>query len=389
MLARELAKQHPTWLVELVNVLPFSLENSPENLSIICQPSIDDCLGGIPIDGDTVVIAAVSLLEHAGPDVLANCARRVLAWSHHPYDFKLRILCGRAKFAATVSVGEYQYCSNGLQQGPHFLINNLVFSLAHESSRNGAAQDSKSRLRIGHLGALVEEKGFLDVARMWPRLRSRFADCELHVVGSGALYRDVELHPLVPADLKFARRILEHIGVEDISSGRVTFHGRLGAEKTEVMERCSIAVQNPRGGSEAFPGSVLEWLSLGVPVIGSSAFGMWEFMKFFPELQIQSPEEIEDRIAFLMESPERLAEFQDRASRVAGHFVAQRNKVLRQWSELIVATACDQVYTLPVGRYTAGRSQTYFWREIVRRHWRIILSDSPLGAAYRLIRSRK
>ena len=39
------------------------------------------------------------------------------------------------------------------------------------------------------------------------------------------------------------------------------------------MKECDIAIFNPRGHGEAFPASILEWMSLSIPVISSLDYG--------------------------------------------------------------------------------------------------------------------
>ena len=195
LLGQSLARRNPSWCVELVNQGPFLIEDAPQNLTLSTRSSINECLSDLNAQRNEVLLGTVSLLEHADHQLLADRASRVVAWSHHPYDFKLRILGSRSRLAATVSVGEYQFCSNGLRTSPHFLIHNIAVGLDQGSVSARTADQQPDTLRIGHLGALVEEKGFLDIAAAWSSVRTQFPNCELHVVGSGALYRDVPLHP--------------------------------------------------------------------------------------------------------------------------------------------------------------------------------------------------
>ena len=64
------------------------------------------------------------------------------------------------------------------------------------------------------------------------------------------------------------------------------------------MQRCDLAVVNPTGSGEAFCASILEWYSLGIPVISSLNYGMSDMMRYFDNLTIKNPTQINQEIIY-------------------------------------------------------------------------------------------
>ena len=59
------------------------------------------------------------------------------------------------------------------------------------------------------------------------------------------------------------------------------------------MKVCDIALFNPRGHGEAFPASILEWMSLSIPVISCLDYGCADVMTYNKFLTISNANKIE------------------------------------------------------------------------------------------------
>ena len=162
------------------------------------------------------------------------------------------------------------------------------------------------------------------------------------------------------------------------------FHGKMGAEKFDVLSQAHIALQNPTGATEAFPASALECMSVGLPVIASADYGMWDSMRYFPELHIRKPLDIVKRIEWLLTDEARYTSISQRALDVARCCAGETGNIVAQWSALLQAladgTPLSGVLTPPLPR---PRHPVHFVRRILDNHWRILLTDTPLEAAWK------
>ena len=70
------------------------------------------------------------------------------------------------------------------------------------------------------------------------------------------------------------------------------------------MKNFDLAIVNPTGTGEAFCATILEWHSLGVPVISSLNYGMSDMMRYFKELTINNPKQINKKIIYYLKLDE-------------------------------------------------------------------------------------
>lgn len=388
-LALRLAKEHPSWRVSLVNTTPVTVRGAPRNLEVTVVDGIDEYLSSPGATEASVILAPVRSIRYADRHLLRECATRTIAWSRHPFDRPLRDLLATVPFAVVVSVGTFQFHSNGWLRRPHLHIPN-VFSPPTLDPDTETRPPSSDDLRFVHLGALVRGKGFHHLAEQWPRLRAAFPGATLDVIGSEDVYRVREQHALVPCDPEYATEIIDRIGEDELRNGRVVFHGNLGAEKFDVIRASHIALLNPTGKSEAFPASPLECMWAGRPVIAAADRGMWDTMHHFPELALDDPAEIVDRVSWLLGERERYARMVRRSHEVAEDFRARTPQILRQWETVITATAHGATASLrmppPPPR---PRSRAWFAWQIARRNVRPALARGPAGRMVRWSRRRR
>lgn len=335
VLARRLAESRRDWRVVLVNDNNFSIEYGPPNLEINLFDSWGDFVKQhrCYLDEGSVVIAPASLLEPLDRKELSAVAPKMICWIHHP--FFLRPKLRDAGFAAHVAVGCYQWYSLERYYPRLWHIQN-IFPRQNDFPQFSSDRKAKGPgCRLVHLGALVPGKGFDHIAGQWGAIKDAAPEATLDVIGGVSTYGGKIEHALVPAQREYAQKITRLIGEDDIRAGRVVFHGNLGDDKQRILEGSDLAIQNLTGATEAFPASVLECLDAGVPVIGSSHFGMGDAMRFFPETTVRLPSHAPMRLANALRTPLLLEELRRRSDATAEFFALRSEEALIRWQQLL------------------------------------------------------
>lgn len=130
---------------------------------------------------------------------------------------------------------------------------------------------------VVYLGSLVPQKGFHLLAKVWPRVLQRCPNARLEVIGTGALYKaNARLGRWNIAERGYEEQyIIPYLAGEDGQPHpSVTFLGKLGLEKKDVLHRAVVGVPNPTGQSENCPGSALEFQACGTAVVSGAYFGL-------------------------------------------------------------------------------------------------------------------
>lgn len=226
--------------------------------------------------------------------------RRWVLWSHHPHDHTLTQLCSQLSVDAVVSCGGYQYLSNRARGVQHYWIPN---PFPYWAERPHAPTLEERDCVVGHVGALVKAKGFHRIARHWRRAHDRLPHLRLQVIGSGALYGPLkDRDPELPMSEAYGRLVRRAFGGNSLPN-EVDFVGLVDSKLPHIAG-WRYAVQNLTGGSEAMPASVQELIAHGIPVIGSQRFGMWDFMRDFPEATVRRPRDFPDVLLRIERSPD-------------------------------------------------------------------------------------
>lgn len=335
----------------------FSIESNLKNLSLISVESISEFFEQYVIDkAGIVVISPKHTLAQVKQKYLDQSRSKIIAWSRHPYDTGYPL--SDISFAACVCVGEYQYYSNKSILSPRWFIPHLFLLPPHISKNAIYPENKQDEIRVVYLGALVEAKGFHFIAEQWKKLKYIYPSIKLHVIGSAEIYGlATGLNELIPTQNCYAERILSSIDYDDILDGRVIFHGKLGVEKFDIINNAHIGIINPTGNSESFCSSAVEILSCGIPLVASRDFGMYETMKFFPELALRKPEEIVGKIQYILEDRDRYYELCSRALVVGKFFDNQNAVIIARWARLINQVANNNVEgsVSPPGKLAYGR----------------------------------
>lgn len=331
-LALLLSEKYSDMNVIIANNYHLNLKTHAKNLSTGRFEGLDHFLETVASadDFNYLVIMRTGLLHEANPILLKNVRKRIIGWLHFPYMYDN--LIKKLDLPAIVHVGCEQYWSNKLFYKTNWYIQN-PFSIPCDFDYRKRTLNNNT-LDIVYLGALFKQKGFGLIAEQWSALKNLYPSIRLHVIGSTATYGGRPENEHIPCDSEYAKELLRLIPLDDIHSKRVIFYGNLGANKFRIIRNCRVALLNPSGSTEAFPASVLECMACGVPVIASDDFGMADAMRFFPELALSQPEQIPERLEWLLQQPHRYAQMSERSTYVAKWFASQTDNILPRWRQL-------------------------------------------------------
>ena len=267
-------------------------------------------------------------------------SKRTLVWTRHPFDKNMIKVVKDLKLEL-VSVGKNQYLSNYLLNGPHNHIDNLFCAkrirksaFNDENLMSIKLKKDKSKLRIGYMGALVPSKGFHLIAENWPEisisLKKFGITAILEVIGGSDLYDFEKGHKFIPCDKEYGNKIYPYISNE--INKTIFFHGTLNSERYEIMKVCDIALFNPRGHGEAFPASILEWMSLSIPVISCLDYGCADVMTYNKYLTISNEKEIAKKLIeySLIKEKEKM-ELKKLSFTISNYFSSKQSFIIYQW----------------------------------------------------------
>ncbi len=244
---------------------------------------------------------------------------KLVVTSHHPHDGYLPKIINRLPVSLVLSVGAYTYMSNNWLKVPHAYHRNPVTPYKAFSSDRRFDRDD-GRITVGHVSSLHPSKGFLDVAKAWPTVRRRFPGAKLEVLGGISMYGEQEAHEVLPTTRKYGSKILQVLGdTETIES--VRFYGVVEHGVDKIMANWDLAILNPTGLTEADPASVKDCFRVGVPLLGGYDYGMTDYLRKFPEMQLRSRHEVAKRACRLLARPDDLEKM--------------RLQMAEEWSEIV------------------------------------------------------
>lgn len=304
------------------------------------EPINDQCHDQVEEVFD-ITVATGGALEAIDTGLAEIKTKQIVAWIHHPFD-KRKISIAKKHRAHIVSIGAIQYLSNVLYQGRHIHIENLfgqakIQEAAASSTRKATPlAKNANTIHIGYMGSLIPSKGLHCVLNNWASIKAimsaRGKSIVLHVIGGSKLYSYEESHPYLPCGIHYGERLEKLINNQGIEDNEIIFHGVLGKERYQLMADCDLAIVNPDGYGEAFPATILEWLSLGVPPITANRFGLGDVAQYIPELCIKKPKHIADAIAYCLDL--EVAQFKRlrrKCMRIASLYDSKQKHIIEQW----------------------------------------------------------
>lgn len=196
---------------------------------------------------------------------------KIIAWAHnHLRRRDLEWLSQCDKISAVVHVGEEQMLLAQLSscyEKSRFIHNGFYSSGLRDSMRAGQP-------RAVYLGALIPEKGFHRLAKLWPKILRLSPNAWLDVIGGADVYGGSRpLGSLGVADPSYEDLLLNNLGTLNPESVHVKFHGRLGAAKDELLSRAWVGLPNPTGFTETFCLSAVEMADAGCAIVAPRRWG--------------------------------------------------------------------------------------------------------------------
>ena len=267
-------------------------------------------------------------------------SQRTLIWSRHPFDKKMVKIARNLKYEF-ISVGKNQYLSNYLLIGTHNHIEDLfcskrirIAAYKNENFLNLKSKSKKGFLRIGYMGALVPSKGFHLIAAKWSEILSSLNNKGvkpiLEVIGGSDLYDFQKGHEYIPCSKEYGNKIFPYIKNE--INKTVFFHGTLDSNRYQIMKECDIAIFNPRGHGEAFPASILEWMSLSIPVISCLDYGCADVMTYNKSLTIKNEKELSNKLLeFSMLNEYEIMQLKKLSFSISNYFSSNQESIINQW----------------------------------------------------------
>ena len=195
----------------------------------------------------------------------------IIVWAHNVIPrHLLNIIAQTPQIAKIVNVGREQL--DLYRDNKAFLKSTYIFNSVNVKPINYYKKHSvpfKNRKQeVTYLGSLVYPKGFHILAKIWPRILQACPNAHLNVIGSGTLYGDTKLGKYGIAEESYEKSFMPYL-IDN--SGKilpsVTFWGKLGEEKTEILARTKVGVPNPLGLSETFCLSAVEMELYGARVV--------------------------------------------------------------------------------------------------------------------------
>ena len=287
-----------------------------------------------------ITLLTGNIIEYIYINKIKINSKRTLIWTRHPFDKNMVKVVKDLKLEL-VSVGKNQYLSNYFLIGPHNHIDNLFCAkrirksaFNDENFLSLKSKKDKSKLRIGYMGALVPSKGFHLIAENWPKILSSLKKIGitpiLEVIGGSDLYEFEKGHKFIPCDEEYGDKIYPYIRNE--INKTIFFHGTLNSERYEIMKVCDIALFNPRGHGEAFPASILEWMSLSIPVISCLDYGCADVMTYNKFLIINNEKEIANKLLeFSKLKDKEKMELNKLSFTISNYFSSKQSFIINQW----------------------------------------------------------
>ena len=170
----------------------------------------------------------------------------------------------------------------------------------------------KEKHSVCFLGSPTESKGLHVLIRNWHKVRLKFPEAKLYLLGSAKLYdRSIELGKLNLSTPNFEEKyVYPFLGdtIDQLKNAGVYIEGLLSPnELKKIISKCYVGIVNPNlsGSFETFCVSAIEIQALQTAVIGAKKLGLRETIE--PKksgILIKNERELSTAIIKLLSAPE-------------------------------------------------------------------------------------
>ena len=249
-----------------------------------------------------------------------------------------RFMANSKYFKALVAVGseQFDYMCDSPVSAKLTYIDNGISVLA--ADRFNYVQ--KNRNLITYMGAIVPQKGFHVLARIWPEVVKRNPNAELRVIGSSKIYNEnYAVGPLGIADAEYERNyIIPYLcdANQDLLPS-VKFLGALGDEKYEHLTESLVSVPNPTGQTETCCVSAIEMQACGAAVVSGAYYALLGTVQHNQTgLLGRGDNQLTNNICYLLENPEVAIDFGENGkARVRERYDFE--VVSKKWTQLFAS----------------------------------------------------
>ncbi len=217
------------------------------------------------------------------------------------------------------------------------------------------AQADESRFKpknlksVVYLGALVQQKGFHLLAEAWPGVLRQVPDARMTVIGTGSLYGQQSSGPwgIARADYE-TRHIIPHLaGPDGQPHPSVTFAGKLGIEKNDILQTALIGIPNPSGVTETSCISALEFQLFGTAVVTGAYRALLDsVLDKRTGLLGCSVSDLTNNIVTLLKNPDQAIEY-GKQGRVFMTQIHDFSVVIPQWISLFETIKANRNISTP------------------------------------------
>lgn len=191
-------------------------------------------------------------------------------------------------------------------------------------------------------GALTKEKGFYELARIWPEIKKMVPGVSLYVLGTGKLYdAHVKLGTYGLADEEYEKAFMPFFLSQKGKGGidpHVHFLGNIAdpEEKEKIIRQGNVGVLNLTGNSECCPMSGAEMQALGIPLVTINRLGCRDVVSNRKSgYCVKTTREAKERIVYLL-NHHYISEKMGNAAYRFSKERFNRDKILDEWETLIV-----------------------------------------------------
>jgi hypothetical protein len=237
----------------------------PEGIRYVVVGGLREAAAEMAANGEELLIMRESEVQ-ANRKSLAGMGQKVLIWAQNysgHRTLKACVECPAIKRYLCVSREQYE----NLRDEAVFAKADYVYNTIATERWSAEPRVAKGN-DVFYMGGIIEQKGFHVLARHWPEIARAVPGARLHVVGSAKLYNPSDsMGPLGLASADYERQFAKYITENGRLREDVILHGKLGADKLDLLAQAKVAVPNPTGNGETFCISALEFALLGVPVV--------------------------------------------------------------------------------------------------------------------------
>lgn len=208
-------------------------------------------------------------------------------------------------FKALVAVGSQQY--DFMSDSPVAKKLSYIDNGINVSACDEFGSIKKNKKLVTYMGAIVPQKGFHVLARVWPKVLERHPDALLRVIGSSKIYNENStVGPLGIADEAYERKYLIPYLCNNYGElhSSVTFLGALGREKYKHLSESIVAVPNPTGQTETCCVSAIEMAACSTAVVTGAYYALLGTVRNnFTGLLGRGDEKLASNICKLLDNP--------------------------------------------------------------------------------------